>query len=171
MLQLPLLAEIGVSRVQPCSSSPSASFWGYKTTQGAARIEETMKICFISLPFFFFLSSCRVSEGCSKPESSSRNNRTTEEVCACCSPGGWGSRSEKCGRCWWGGGSSSPPLLELGVLMLLPALGHSLLSCSGVQGLSTPELHSLPLSPCPGAAHLPEKCNQPCLHLPVEELQ
>lgn len=57
-----------------------------------------------------------------------------------------------------GGVSSSPPLLELGVLMLLPALGHSLLSCSGVQGLSTPELHSLPLSPCPGAAHLPEKC-------------
>lgn len=148
VLHPPLLAAMGVSRMQPCSSSPSASFWGYKTTQEAARIEEMLEICFISLPFFL-VSCCRASEGCNKdqpkPESSSRNNRTTEEVCACCSPGGWGSCSEKCGRCWWRwwGVSSSPSLLELGVLVLLPALGHFLLSCNGVQGLSTPELLSL----------------------------
>lgn len=67
--------------------------------------------------------------------------------------------------------SSSLSLLDLGVLVLLPALGHSLPSCNGVQGLSTPELLSLPLSSCPDAALLPEEGNQPCLHLPVEELQ
>lgn len=170
MLQLPLLAEIGVSRVQPCSSSPSASFWGYKTTQGAARIEETMKICFISLPFFFSLSSCRVSEGCSKPESSSRNNRTTEEVCACCSPGGWGSRSEKCGRCWWGGGGFQQPS-PAGVG------GPDAASCSGPlsallqwgTGAQHPRVAffaPLPVSWCSSSPR-----EMPCLHLPVEELQ
>lgn len=171
MLQLPLLAEIGVSRVQPCSSSPSASFWGYKTTQGAARIEETMKICFISLPFFFFLSSCRVSEGCSKPESSSRNNRTTEEVCACCSPGGWGSRSEKCGRCWWGGGFQQPSPAGVG--------GPDAASCSGPlsallqwgTGAQHPRVAFFAPLPVSWCSSSPREMQPALPHLPVEELQ